>query len=105
MKALLAGGSLSANKCGALHFGLAQVHDARGDFEKAAEHLVHANAIARAEWHKGGQGYQPTVHQHLVDRLIEHFHPEFFRARSKLWIRLPTADFHLRPAAFGHDLD
>jgi tetratricopeptide (TPR) repeat protein len=78
MKALLAGGSLRADKCGALHFGLAQVHDARGDFEKAAEDLVHANAIARAQWHKRGQEYQPTAHQHLVDRLIEHFHPRFF---------------------------
>jgi|SRR5579864_5714675 len=83
MNALLAGGSLSANRRGALHFGLAQVHDARGDFERAAENLVNANAIARAEWHRRGQGYQPEAHQHLVDRLIEHFHPEFFeRVRS-----------------------
>jgi tetratricopeptide (TPR) repeat protein len=83
MRALLAAGGLSTNKCGALHFGLAQVHDARGEFEKAAENLVQANAMTRAQWHRRGQGYQPAAHQHLVDRLIEHFRPEFFvRVRS-----------------------
>jgi len=39
---------------------------------------MHANAIAKAEWRKRGQVYEPTAHQQLVDRLIDQFCPEFF---------------------------
>jgi tetratricopeptide (TPR) repeat protein len=84
MEALLDDGSLSADRSGALHFGLAHVYDARGDFEKAAENLVRANAIATAEWQKRGRGYEPLAHQKLVDRPIEHFHAEFF-ARVRIF--------------------
>ncbi|HZU35315.1 MAG TPA: sulfotransferase, partial [Gemmataceae bacterium] len=62
----------------ALHFGLAQVYDARKDYEPAGEHLLQANAIALAEWRKRGQGYDPAAHAQFVARLQAAFSPMFF---------------------------
>ena len=69
---------LSEGQRGCLHFGLAQVLDARGDYEAAAGHLTRANGIARAEWGKRGQGYDPASHKRFVDQLCAAFTPEFF---------------------------
>ena len=35
-----------------LHFGLAQVLDARNEFAEAAEHLARANALQLSQWRK-----------------------------------------------------
>jgi hypothetical protein len=79
MRALLADPLLSDGKRSALHFGLAHVLDARGDFDGAAEHLQRANALSLARWQKRGKGYDPADHTRFVDGLIAAFTPAFFR--------------------------
>jgi protein O-GlcNAc transferase len=46
-----------------LHFGLAQVLDARGEYAEAAEHLDRGNALQLSEWRKCGQEYDPKEHE------------------------------------------
>jgi tetratricopeptide (TPR) repeat protein len=69
---------LSDGQRGCLHYGLAQVLDARHDHAAAAEHLAKANGIAVAEWAKRSQGYDPAAHTRFVERLITTFTPALF---------------------------
>ena len=61
-----------------LHFGLAQVLDARGEYAEAAEHLERANALQLSEWRKRGQEYDPKEYESLVTRMIAVCTPDFF---------------------------
>ena len=61
-----------------LHFGLAQVLDARGDYALAAGHLERGNALQQSEWRHCGRPYDPQEHASLVSRLIEVATPDFF---------------------------
>ena len=61
-----------------LHFGLAHVLDARGEYAQAAEHLDRGNALERSEWRKCGREYDPKEHESFVTRMIGAFTPEFF---------------------------
>ena len=61
-----------------LHFGLAQVLDARGEYAEAAEHLDRGNALQLSEWRKCGQEYDPKAHEFLVTRMITVCTPDFF---------------------------
>ena len=61
-----------------LHFGLAQVLDARGEYAEAAEHLDRGNALQLSEWRKCGQEYDPKEHESLVTRMIAVCTPDFF---------------------------
>ena len=61
-----------------LHFGLAQVLDARGEYAEAAEHLDRGNALQLAEWRKRGQEYDPQEYESLVTRMIAVCTPDFF---------------------------
>jgi tetratricopeptide (TPR) repeat protein len=78
MRTLIEEGGLNAGKRSALHFGLAQVLDARQEYAEAGAHLVEANAIALAQGRARGQAYEPEAHHQFVDRLIDLFRPEFF---------------------------
>jgi tetratricopeptide (TPR) repeat protein len=78
MRQLLADPDLVEGKRCGLHFGLAQVLDAKGLFEEAGEHLVQANALALNLWRKRGQSYDPAAHTRFVDRLVASFTPAFF---------------------------
>jgi hypothetical protein len=62
-----------------LHFGLAQVLDARAEYAEAAAHLDRANALQNSEWRKGGQEYDPEEHASHVAQMILLFTPEFFQ--------------------------
>jgi tetratricopeptide (TPR) repeat protein len=84
MRRLLADPYLSDGKRSGLHFGLAQVLDARKSYVEAAEHLRRANALALVEWQKRGQGYDPASHARFISGLIAAFTPEFF-ARVRGW--------------------
>ena len=61
-----------------LHFGLAQVLDARGEYAEAAEHLDRGNALQLSEWRKCGQEYDPKEHEFLITRMIAVCTPDFF---------------------------
>jgi tetratricopeptide (TPR) repeat protein len=62
-----------------LHFGLAQVLDARGEYAEAAEHLARGNALRLSEWRQRGQEYDPKEHELLVSRMIAVCTPDFFQ--------------------------
>jgi tetratricopeptide (TPR) repeat protein len=78
MRKLLADPDLHDGRRSALHFGLAQVLDARGAYEEAAESLRQANALAQAMAQKRGQGYDPAAHAGFVGRMMAVCSPAFF---------------------------
>jgi len=82
MESLLASSGDSPPRRTVLHYGLAQVCDARGDHRRAAEHLRQANALRLADWERRGKAYDPAEHDRFVERLIAAFTPEFFAARQ-----------------------
>jgi tetratricopeptide (TPR) repeat protein len=61
-----------------LHFGLAQVLDARGEYADAAEHLDQGNAMQLSEWHKCCREYDPKAHEFLITQMITACTPDFF---------------------------
>ena len=79
---LLAQGNLAGWQQMLLHYGLAQVLDARGDYAAAAEHLGPANALQLGLWRKRGREYDPQEHERLVAGVIELCTPEFFAQRG-----------------------
>jgi tetratricopeptide (TPR) repeat protein len=75
---LLGDPDLTDGKRALLHFGLAEVLDARAAYAEAAEHLRQANALKLTGWRQRGQGYDPAAHAAFIDRLIATFTPAFF---------------------------
>jgi len=75
---LLSDSGLPLQQRAALHFGLAQVFDARGEYAQAAEHSSMANALRVTQWQSVGQEYDPKAHSEFVNRIIAEFTPEFF---------------------------
>jgi hypothetical protein len=61
-----------------LHFGLAQVLDARGEYAEAAEHLDRGNAMQLSEGRKHGREYDPKEYESYVSRMIAVCTPGFF---------------------------
>jgi tetratricopeptide (TPR) repeat protein len=80
-----------------LHFGLAQVLDARGEYGAAAEHLKRGNALQLSEWRKRGHEYDPLGHESFIGQMIAACTPDFFaRVRgSGLESKLPVFVFGL----------
>jgi tetratricopeptide (TPR) repeat protein len=78
MRQLLADPDLHEGRRSALHFGLAQVLDARGAYQEAAESMRQANALALAGAEKRGQGYDPAAHARFVAQMITVCSPSFF---------------------------
>jgi tetratricopeptide (TPR) repeat protein len=62
-----------------LHFGLAQILDARGQYAEAARHLDRANALEQSERRKQGREYDPIEHASFIARMIAACTPDFFR--------------------------
>ena len=75
---------LRENERIALLFGLAQVRDARGEYDQAAKYLETANALEGARWQKRGRVYDPAEHTRFVDALAQTFTPDFF-AETCAW--------------------
>jgi tetratricopeptide (TPR) repeat protein len=85
MRGLLAEGAsvvqesvLTGDKRMFLHFGLARVLDARGNYAEAAAHAGHANALQLDFARKGGREYDAAEHESYVDRMIAICTPEFY---------------------------
>jgi cytochrome c-type biogenesis protein CcmH/NrfG len=70
----------------ALHFALAQARDGRGDYARAAEHMLTANALMRQHYREREQDYNPAEYQQYIDRLIAAFTPAYFE-RVRGWGR------------------
>jgi tetratricopeptide (TPR) repeat protein len=62
-----------------VHFGLAQVLDARGEYAEAAEHLYRGNALQLSEWRKRGREYDPKEDERFVTETIRVCTPDFFQ--------------------------
>ncbi|WP_435009065.1 tetratricopeptide repeat-containing sulfotransferase family protein [Tundrisphaera lichenicola] len=84
IEGLLADPSLSPDRREPLLFGLGQVLDAHGEFDRAALLIGEANALQRAEFRRQGQGYDPGAYRAFVDQLLGAFTPDFF-ARVRGW--------------------
>jgi tetratricopeptide (TPR) repeat protein len=78
MESLLAADNLAPEQRWPLLFGLAGAVDARGDFDRAANHTFQANALQQVDFRKRGMGYDPEAHRAFVDQLIATFTSEFF---------------------------
>lgn len=61
-----------------LLFALAQLCDARGDYQHAADHLSQAHALELHSRQQQGDDYNVQAHVHFVDRLVSVFTPELF---------------------------
>ena len=85
IEARLADPALPPQDRSTLQFGLAQVADARGEFDHAADLARQANAIQKTDFEKRGKTYDPQAHGEFVDRLLATF----------------TADYFLRVREFG----
>ncbi len=78
MRRLLADPDLHDGRRSALHFGLAQVLDARSAYDEAAQSLRQANALALAGARRRGQGYDPAEHARFVTDMMAVCSPAFF---------------------------
>jgi tetratricopeptide (TPR) repeat protein len=78
MRQLLDDPDLHQGRRCALHFGLAQVFDARGAYDVAGESLQQANALALAGARKRGLEYDPAAHERFVTGMIAACTPSFF---------------------------
>jgi tetratricopeptide (TPR) repeat protein len=61
-----------------LHFGLARVLDARGEYTEAAGHLDRGKSLQRLECRKCGREYDPDEHEAFISRMIAACTPDFF---------------------------
>ena len=61
-----------------LHFALAKVLDAQGEYAEAAEHLERGNALQLSERRRCGREYDPKKHELLTTRMIMACTPDFF---------------------------
>jgi tetratricopeptide (TPR) repeat protein len=75
---LLADPDLPDARRSALQFGVAQVHDARGEYTEAARLLKQANALALAVARRRGLGYDPAEHARFVAGMMATCTPPFF---------------------------
>jgi tetratricopeptide (TPR) repeat protein len=62
----------------ALLFALAQVCDARREYDQAAQHLTRANHLENSTWQNSGRAYSVEAHANFVERLLKVFAPAFF---------------------------
>jgi tetratricopeptide (TPR) repeat protein len=75
---LLAEGKWTDQQRLCLHFGLARVLDARGEYAEAADHAEQANSLQLSEWRKQGKEYDPKWCADLVNRMIAVCTADFF---------------------------
>jgi tetratricopeptide (TPR) repeat protein len=78
LRRLLAEPDLLEGKRIALHFGLAQVLDARREYAEAAEHLREGNALSLAGCRKRGHAYDRDAHIQFVTDMLATCTPEWF---------------------------
>jgi tetratricopeptide (TPR) repeat protein len=77
---LLTDSGVAPQQLATLHFGLAQVYDARKMYAQAAEHASAANAHRTTQWTIAGEAYDSQAHTQFIDRVKDAFTAEFFAA-------------------------
>ena len=82
MENLLLDHRLKEAKRRSLHFALAVILDASGEYEDAGKHLDQANRSHLSQNTLKARGYDPAAHTRFVDRLIAAFTPEYFKRIS-----------------------
>lgn len=82
MERLLEAPGMPPARRSALHFGLGQAYDGRGEYGRAAEHVAKGNAEQRRFHLERDQAYRPEEHRRYIDGLIGAFTREFF-ARTR----------------------
>jgi Flp pilus assembly protein TadD len=78
IEGMLADPALAPDQRWPLQFGLAQVLDAEGQFDRSAVLTLQANALQLADFEKRGKEYNPRMHQAAIDRIIAEFPADFF---------------------------
>ena len=78
IEGLLTDPGLSVESRSQLLFGLGQVHDDRGDFDRAATLSIEANALKFDDFRKRGLAYDHSAHHRSVDRAIVDFSSHYF---------------------------
>ncbi len=78
MRRLLGEANLAEVDRVALSFALAQICDARRDFDEAAHHLMQANQIEGGLRQQTGRIFNAEAHANFVERLLTVFSLEFF---------------------------
>ena len=61
-----------------MQFGLAQVLDARNEFERAAELTIHANGLQLADFRNRGLVYDHQAHHTIINQVMAAFSTPFF---------------------------
>jgi tetratricopeptide (TPR) repeat protein len=84
MQKLLAAGEQTEPKQALLHFGLAQLLDARAAYGEAAGHLQRANALSLTTWRRRGQAYDAAAHSRFADQMMAATTQAFFE-RTQGW--------------------
>lgn len=82
MENLLQDDRLKEAKRRSLHFALAVILDANGEYEDAGKHLDQANRSHLGQNTSKARGYDPAAHSRLVDRLIAAYKPEYTKRIS-----------------------
>jgi tetratricopeptide (TPR) repeat protein len=77
----------SANAIASLHYGLAQLEDARDSFAKAAHHARQANALMKSYDESHNRGYDGQRTRQFIDHNV----------------RIYTTEFFARCSTFGHE--
>ncbi len=84
MREFLGREHLSDWKRSALHHGLAHYHDARKEYDRAAEHAAQGNVYRQEVWARQGKTYSRDDHTAFVSYLIKQFPASFFE-RVRGW--------------------
>lgn len=95
MEDLLQDDTLTEAKRNRLHFALAVVLDAKGEYEAAGRHLDDANRSRLSQDRLKARGYDLTAHSRFVDRLIETYTPEYFERVAGWGVETPRPVFIL----------
>ena len=99
---LLAETGLTDAEAGIVHFALAQVLDARGEYAEAAEHLVRANALELSESRRRGDAFDPECRGSICFTDDLRLHGGILRSGPRLRLGERSARVRRRAAALRY---